>query len=90
VSATSDFFPGERVSFDAAWRSMAEVEAAQSTSGGRNVNGGTQPAVTVTDGHDLVTSVDCHDSIGFDGDAKCSKTNGSWHAGRDPRARFAH
>ena len=53
---------------------MSDVHAAQSTSGGRNVNRGIQPAGTVTDGHDLVISFDCHDPIDFDGDAKCSET----------------
>ena len=66
--------PDERVSFDATQRSMTDVNEAQSTSGGRNVNRGIQPAGTVTDGHDLVISFDCHDPIDFDGDAKCSET----------------
>ena len=64
--------PDERVSFDAVKRSMAEVHVAHSTSGGRNVNGVTQPGVTVTVGHNSVTSVDCRDSTDLDGDAKCS------------------
>jgi hypothetical protein len=69
--------PDERVPFDAEQRSMAGVHPAQSTSSGRNVNGGTQPAVPVTGGHGLVTSVDCLDSTEFDGDAKCSETKES-------------
>jgi hypothetical protein len=40
--------PDERVSFNAAQRSMAEVRATQSASRGRNVNGGAQ---LVSPGH---------------------------------------